>query len=119
MDTHNNKETAYTGMILNGFMMLAVIFILIPAIVITLLGTLPEDLRYIGIIVAAIALIAMAVMINGLFIQQPNQSRVMIFFGKYRGTFRGTGYFWVNPFMSRKKISLRIRNMDIAPDKGE
>lgn len=66
MDTHNNKETAYTGMILNGFMMLAVIFILIPAIVITLLGTLPEDLRYIGIIVAAIALIAMAVMILSL-----------------------------------------------------
>lgn len=117
MDTHNNKETAYTGMILNGFMMLAVIFILIPAVVITLFLTLPEESRVIAGVVAGIALIAMAVMINGLFIQQPNQSRVMIFFGKYRGTFRGTGYFWVNPFMSRKKISLRIRNMDIAPIK--
>ena len=41
----------------------------------------------------------------------------MIFFGKYRGTFRGTGYFWVNPFMNKKKVSLRIRNMDIAPIK--
>lgn len=41
----------------------------------------------------------------------------MIFFGEYRGTFRETGYFWVNPFMTKKKVSLRIRNMDIAPIK--
>lgn len=41
----------------------------------------------------------------------------MIFFGKYKGTCRKTGFFWVNPFMSRKKLSLRIRNMDIEPIK--
>lgn len=41
----------------------------------------------------------------------------MIFFGKYRGTFRSTGFYWVNPFMTAKKVSLRLRNMDIAPIK--
>lgn len=41
----------------------------------------------------------------------------MIFFGEYRGTFHKTGFYWCNPFMSRKKMSLRIRNMDIEPIK--
>lgn len=41
----------------------------------------------------------------------------MIFFGKYKGTCRKVGYYWVNPFMSRKKLSMRIRNMDIEPIK--
>ena len=59
----------------------------------------------------------MIILSCGLFVLQPNQSRVMIFFGKYKGTFRRTGYFWVNPFMTKKKVSLRIRNMDIAPIK--
>lgn len=57
------------------------------------------------------------IILCGFFTQQPNQSRVMIFFGKYRGTFRRTGFFWINPFMSRVKMSLRIRNMDIEPIK--
>lgn len=41
----------------------------------------------------------------------------MIFFGKYRGTFHRAGYFWVNPFMSVREVSLRLRNMDVAPIK--
>ena len=41
----------------------------------------------------------------------------MIFFGKYKGTCKKVGYFWVNPFLNRKKLSLRIRNMDIEPIK--
>lgn len=41
----------------------------------------------------------------------------MLFFGKYRGTFTRTGYFWVNPFLSGKKLSLRARNLDAEPIK--
>lgn len=48
---------------------------------------------------------------------EPNEARVMVFFGKYKGTFKETGYFWVNPFMSTKKLSLRARNLDIDPIK--
>ncbi|WP_239653927.1 SPFH domain-containing protein [Barnesiella sp. CU968] len=53
----------------------------------------------------------------GYFVQEPNVARVMIFFGKYKGTCKKTGYYWVNPFLSRKRLSLRIRNMDIEPIK--
>lgn len=48
---------------------------------------------------------------------QPNQSRVLIFFGRYSGTVRDNGFFWVNPFYSKRRISLRARNMDVPPIK--
>lgn len=48
---------------------------------------------------------------------QPNQSRVMTFFGKYSGTVTDTGFFWVNPFFGKKRLSLRARNMDVPPIK--
>ena len=49
----------------------------------------------------------------GFMIIQPNQSRVLTFFGRYSGTVRQNGFFWVNPFYAKRKISLRARNMDV------
>ena len=47
------------------------------------------------------------------FVQlEPNEARAMVFFGKYRGTFRENGFWWVNPFYTKKKISLRARNLN-------
>ncbi len=43
---------------------------------------------------------------------QPNQARVLLLFGDYRGSVLDTGFFWVNPFFSKRKISLRIRNFE-------
>jgi len=48
----------------------------------------------------------------GLVIVPPNGSRVMTLFGKYVGSIKNNGLFWVNPFYSKKKISLRARNFD-------
>lgn len=48
----------------------------------------------------------------GLFVVNPNESMVLILFGKYMGTARDNGFFWVNPFYVKKKISLRARNME-------
>lgn len=116
MDTQN-KEIAYSGSIKSGFGMLAFTLLLIPAIIIALFLILPKNLYWIAAIATAVGLLSMIILSCGFFILQPNQASVMIFFGQYRGTFRRTGYFWANPFMTRKKISLRIRNMDIAPIK--
>ncbi len=122
---YQNKEFKYAGRIFNGFAMLAMVLIGIPALAIcvaigiTALFGIEEGDPTIGVwvITAIVAVLVMGILSIGFFTQQPNQSRVMIFFGNYRGTFRGTGFYWVNPFMSRKKVSLRIRNMDIAPIK--
>ena len=116
-----NKEFDYSGRVYGGFPMLAVVLVVIPLL--TVLSVLEAFNGYIGLplwlpIVGAVVLfVVWIIILCGFFTQQPNQSRVMIFFGKYRGTFRQTGFFWINPFMSRVKMSLRIRNMDIEPIK--
>ncbi len=97
--------------------MLALVLLLIPAIIATSFILLPFSLYWIAGIIAGVGFLTMLILLCGFFVLQPNQARVMIFFGEYRGTFRETGYFWVNPFMTKKKVSLRIRNMDIAPIK--
>lgn len=50
--------------------------------------------------------------LTGLFIVQPNQTKVLVFFGKYCGTVKGNGFFWLNPFYVKKRVSLRIRNLE-------
>ncbi len=53
----------------------------------------------------------------GLTIVNPNESCVLVLFGAYKGTIKENGFFWVNPFFARKKISLRARNFDSEPGK--
>lgn len=48
---------------------------------------------------------------------EPNEAHVMVFFGEYKGTFRRTGFYWVNPFLEAKKVSLRARNLNVEPIK--
>lgn len=117
MKTNFDKEMPYEGKVLNGFAMLALTLLAIPAVVLALFVFLPYELIALAITAAVAGFLAMIIMLCGFFVQQPNQARVMIFFGKYRGTFKKTGYYWVNPFMSTKKVSLRIRNLDAAPIK--
>lgn len=53
----------------------------------------------------------------GFTVVNPNQSMVLVLFGKYSGTIKQNGFFWVNPFFVRKKISLRASNFDGDPIK--
>lgn len=115
--TATNKEFNYEGRVYNGFFMLFVNIILIPAIIGAMFTLAPDTESFTLWIPVVILAVLFFICLGGFFIQQPNQGRVMIFFGKYRGTCRQTGFYWVNPFMTLKKISLRIRNMDIAPIK--
>ena len=53
----------------------------------------------------------------GFTIVEPNGSCVMVLFGAYKGTIRENGFFWVNPFYLKRKVSLRARNFDSEPIK--
>ena len=53
----------------------------------------------------------------GFITVQPNDSRVLTFFGKYSGTVKENGFFWVNPLYKKEKLSLRAKNMDVEPIK--
>ena len=61
-----------------------------------------------GVIVLLLAGLSMA----GFMAIAPNQARVLLLFGKYKGSALASGFFWVNPFFSKKKLSLRIRNFE-------
>lgn len=112
-----NKEYEYHGLLLNGFIMIFFTFILVPAIIIVSSLVLIDPVPGLAITIDGIFGIIFILGWVGYFTQEPNQARVMIFFGKYRGTCRKVGYYWVNPFLNRQKLSLRIRNMDIDPIK--
>jgi hypothetical protein len=117
MEQNKNHEYEYAGTTVNGFVMVAVTYILFPM----LLGFntwLLEDISFGLSVVIDIVLVALMILFScGFFTQQPNESRVMVFFGKYKGTLRTTGFFWVNPLMNRKRMSLRLRNIDVEPIK--
>lgn len=111
-----NHEYEFRGTMLNGFMML-IVTILIPLAIIPLFLFAPDPESAAVIVPTILLVIFFIIMLCGFFVQQPNEARVMIFFGKYRGTSRRTGFFWVNPFMTVRRISMRVRNMDVAPIK--
>jgi regulator of protease activity HflC (stomatin/prohibitin superfamily) len=85
--------------------------ILILLIVILVVGayfTFSMKNPFIGLAIGFI----LALTAPGFFIVQPNESKVLTFFGKYVGTVKQNGFGWVNPFYVKKKISLRARNFD-------
>ena len=52
------------------------------------------------------------VSVSGFFIVQPNEAAVLVLFGKYAGSVKKNGWWWVNPFTKVRKLSLRARNLD-------
>ncbi|HXV77056.1 MAG TPA: SPFH domain-containing protein, partial [Candidatus Polarisedimenticolaceae bacterium] len=79
-----------------------------PALPILLTSLAPAARAAAGVIPA----VAGVVMAFGFMAIAPNQSRVLLLFGAYTGSVVESGFFWVNPFYSKKKISLRIRNFE-------
>ncbi|HUR70175.1 MAG TPA: SPFH domain-containing protein [Candidatus Thermoplasmatota archaeon] len=52
------------------------------------------------------------VLLRGFFVIEPNESEVIVLFGKYRGTVREQGWYWTNPLTNRRKLSLRVHNFN-------
>lgn len=88
----------------NGYLMLFVFLILVIGSITAMIAT--ENPIYILGIVTAFLLMF------GFIMVQPNGSRVLLLFGEYVGTIKKNGFYWVNPFYTKKKISLRASNFD-------
>lgn len=67
-----------------------------------------------GLIGSILLLIVSVVCIAGLTVVNPNESQVVQLFGTYVGTLKKPGFWWVNPFSTRRKISVRVRNFESA-----
>lgn len=115
-----NKEFAFQGKTINGILMLVInLLVFLTGIGMFVLACLSEETWQACIcgISSAVLLILSIICICGFILVEPGQARVLLFFGKYRGTFTQPGYYWLNPFISQKKLSLRVRNLDAEPIK--
>jgi regulator of protease activity HflC (stomatin/prohibitin superfamily) len=64
-------------------------------------------------ILAGVVIIAVGIFVLvGLYMVEPNQAAVLSLFGKYVGTVKDSGLRWNNPFFSKRKVSLRVRNFE-------
>lgn len=110
-----NKEVSFVGMSINGFVMLLVFFVLLAiSIYLFVMGI---DTSVALSVTGSVLFVLDLILLAGFVQIEPNEARVMMFFGKYKGTFKKVGFHWVNPFITTKKLSLRARNLNADPIK--
>ena len=112
------KNFTYSGWKLNGFVALLINLVL-WGVLAYLCYALSIEAVSVGLGVVAIVIVALlaTIMLPGFMMLEPNESRVLLFFGNYRGTFYDNGFWWINPLMSAKKLSMRARNLNVDPIK--
>lgn len=117
------KEFKFKGTVLNGFLML---FLTLALCVATIVGVVFGIIRLDEtdggsggwLLGGSVLLLLIDIVCMCSFLQlEPNEARVVTWFGKYSGTFSETGFYWINPFYGTKKVSLRARNLDAEPIK--
>jgi len=88
----------------SGYLALVLALLALAGFIFFIVGRVPQ--------IAIPLLLAFVFIVKGIYILQPNQSALMLLFGDYRGTDYSTGLRWANPFMAKKKVSLRLRNFN-------
>jgi len=78
----------------------------------TMLGGLPQWMCALMGVSAGLVSFMSLIALFGCMPVQPNEARALLLFGEYRGSVPESGFFWVNPFYTKKKISLRVRNFE-------
>lgn len=111
-----NKEFTYSGSTFNGFGMLFLNLALTIASFVLLYFVVMQQSGLMAAGFAVLFLVSLFIW-AGFIMLEPGEARVVMFFGKYVGTFTRTGYYWINPFTTTKKLSLRARNLDAEPIK--
>jgi len=91
---------------ISGYLMILLIAVLF---IISLLIFKQTGMIFVGVLAAVSA--------PGFFIVEPNKAMVLLLFGDYKGSVKANGFYWVIPFMTKKKISLRVRNFENKPVK--
>ena len=65
-----------------------------------------------GVVLAIVLVALICVLFAGFFVVQPNDARVLTLFGKYSGSVKTDGFHWANPLLSKRRLSLRVRNFE-------
>lgn len=106
------KEVEYKAR--SGWMALALFLsmLLTPAVAFYFSSSLGPQPAIPATIISVVAVLVGVAGLAGLMAIPPNEAQVLLLFGEYKGTARQSGFFWVNPFFTKKKISLRVRNFE-------
>jgi regulator of protease activity HflC (stomatin/prohibitin superfamily) len=91
------------------FISLACLVVAVPLII---TGAASGGLGAVLVVFGILLILVGTLLLFGFMAIPPNSSRVLLLFGEYRGTVKDSGFFWVNPFYSKKKVSLRVRNFE-------
>lgn len=116
------QEAKFEGLKFRGIPMLIFNSLLLIAAVILFVwtvdnGNISSTFMTISVILSIVVFLWCIFAMAGFMQIEPNEARVMLFFGKYEGTVKENGFFWVNPFYLKKKLTLRARNLDAEPIK--
>ncbi len=105
------REQPYRA--LSGWIALPILVVVLAA-AIALFASLPQVPANMGLrlAVAIVLVFAFVFGVLGFIAVPPNTARVLLLFGDYKGSIKQSGFYWVNPFFSKKKISLRVRNFE-------
>jgi regulator of protease activity HflC (stomatin/prohibitin superfamily) len=98
----------------SGYLSILVIIVLLG---IGISGLVFYNQSVVGIVFSLLCIVGAVFTVLGLVVVNPNESSVLVLFGEYKGTIKTNGFFWVNPFFVKKKVSLRARNLNREPIK--
>jgi regulator of protease activity HflC (stomatin/prohibitin superfamily) len=96
---------------LPGGLMLGLLLILSVALVFSIIWAASVENGY-ALALAIVALMIAMICLAGFVVVNPNEARVVQLFGVYKGTIKTQGFWWVNPFTKRRRVSLRVRNFE-------
>ena len=105
------REKPYSAS--NGLVMLLVLLTVAVLAFLSIIRAAPREqigLVFLSVIVVIVALFCL----GGLFIVNPNEAKALVLFGSYKGTVKQDGFYWANPFLVKRRISLRVRNFETA-----
>jgi len=97
---------------LPGTLGLVIFLALLLGSILMILPSTPVEPLGLRIFLVTIGFIAASLSLNGFFTVQPNQAEVLVLLGSYKGSVREPGWWWTNPIMSKKRISLRVRSLN-------
>jgi SPFH domain / Band 7 family len=99
---------------ISGFAILLLCLGLLGLAAYFIINAVHDDSTLYGIF-GSLCMLTFAFFIKGIMIVNPNQARVLVFFGKYVGTVKANGLLWVNPFYKSYPVSLRSQNLEGSP----
>ena len=97
---------------LPGTLGLVIFLALLLGSILLILPSTPVEPLGLRILLVSLGFIAASLSLNGFFTVQPNQAEVLILLGSYKGSVREPGWWWTNPIMTKKRISLRVRSLN-------